>query len=315
MVLVDNASEDGCGEYARKRFPEVDVIRCEPNRGFAGGNNFGWEHIQRHYPDTDFLALLNADTQVHSGWLTPLVDFLEAHPHAGAAQPKIMLYDRACAFNTVGNRSHYLGFGMMTGYQEEDLGQYDTPCEIHYPSGAAVMIRMDWLRELGLFDEAFYMTLEDADLGWKLRLAGHPNWYVPTSKVYHKYIPDTPHKLYEYLERNRWILLLTYYPLRTLLLLSPALFFMEIGQIVFALMNRLLSAKLKSWTWFWRGENLLHLKNRRRAAKQMRVPEGVELATGFVGEICLPSGNPVILKWIGNPLLRRYWRCVRKMIQ
>src|SRR5207237_1252672 len=85
VVVVDNASTDGSATCVLQHFPAVEVVRAPANTGFAGGNNSGWQYIQRKHPDALYLVLLNHDTVVRSGWLTPLARFLDEHSDAGAA--------------------------------------------------------------------------------------------------------------------------------------------------------------------------------------------------------------------------------------
>ena len=166
---------------------------------------------------------------------------------------------------------------------------------------------------VGLFDEMFYMYLEDADLGWKLRQMGRDCVFVPDAVVHHKYIPDAPHKHYEHLERNRWLLLLTYYKLPTLLLLGPTLLLMEAGQFVYAAAVGRLGAKLQSWAWFWRPSHLAHVRRYRRNARRRRSVRDRDFMGGYVGSIVLPTGNPRALA-LGIPLLSAYWSVTRRLI-
>jgi GT2 family glycosyltransferase len=258
--------------------------------------------------------LLNADTEVRSGWLAVLGTFLDRHRSAGCAQAKLLLHARNRTLNTAGNRSHYLGFGMMTGYGEPDHRQYDQRRKIDFPSGAAVMIRMSVLEQLGLFDENFYMYLEDADLGWKLRQAGHDCFFVPDAVVYHKYVPDAAVSFYEHFERNRWLLLLTYYKRRTLLVLAPALAIMEVGQLVYATASGRLGAKLRSWRWFGPRAHRDHVRRRRRVARQFRARSDRQFTQGFSGTVELPAGQPLLLRCLANPLLAGYWRIMKRLI-
>ncbi|MER3405776.1 MAG: hypothetical protein C4289_11980, partial [Chloroflexota bacterium] len=89
-VVVDNGSTDGSPELVRRAFPQVRLIQTGRNLGFAGGNNAGIGPTLGEY-----VVLLNSDTQVTPGWLTPLVDAAEADPRVGACCPKLLyLYDR-----------------------------------------------------------------------------------------------------------------------------------------------------------------------------------------------------------------------------
>jgi len=321
VVVVDNASTDGSGDYIREHFPQVDCIRTEPNRGFTGGNNFGYEHIKATYPEARYLALLNVDTEVESGWLSALVQTMQAHDDAGAVQSKLLLHNDVLeegsdkpVINTVGNRSHFLGFGFMIGYGEVDEGQYDRLDDFGFASGGAVLLRMDLLEDLGLFDTEFFMYLDDTDLCWKLRQIGYRSILAPSSIVYHKYQPDAPSKHYYHLERNRWVLLLTYYRLGTLILLYPALAMMEIGQFIFSLTRGTLGQKWQSMFYFWRPSKIAWVWARRRQAQRRRTCGDRQFMSGFVGVIDSPVVQHPLLRWIGNPALSVYWAIARRVI-
>ena len=314
VVVVDNGSIEPISDWLNSEFPLVEHVRLERNCGFTGGNNAGLERVRATTTLTDYLVLLNTDTLVRSGWLAALCSDLEADSNIGCAQAKLLLHGQENTINSAGNRNHYLGFGMMGGYAESDHGQYDTARSIDFPSGAAVMIRMDLIARLGLFDECFHMYLEDADLGWKLRQAGFGCRFVPAAIVEHKYIPNAPRAQYENLERNRWILLLTYYKLPTLLLLFPAMILMEIGQIAYAVGSGLIGAKIRSWLWFFQPSALRRLRDRRRTAQRCRILTDRQFMGDFCSQIHLPSGDPWLLHYIGNPLLAAYWALTKRLI-
>lgn len=315
IVLVDNGSSDGSSEFVRANFPDVECVRLESNRGFAGGNNAGHEHVRRCHPAARYLALLNADTIVESGWLRGLVDALEADSAVVAAQPTLVLHPDIERINTVGNRSHYLGFGMMGGYGRPRGYAEEAPTEMDFPSGAAVLLRMDTIERVGLFDEVFHMYLEDADLGWKLRQLGGIVRHVPGGVVRHKYQPHAPDRHYRPLERNRWLLLLTYYKWPTLALLAPALLTMELGQVAYATGRGLLGQKVMSWLDLLRPRTLATLRRRRRAARERRVVTDRHFTARFTGRVHLPVGDPWLLRWVANPMFEAYWRAVRPLIR
>ncbi len=314
IVMVDNGSTDGSSDYVRSYFPQVDLIVSDKNLGFAGGNNLGWEHIQHCYPQAKTLCLLNQDTLVESGWLRTLVDFLNLHPEVGAVQPKIRLHPQVNKINTIGNRCHYLAFGFTMGLGDEDRGQYDQQRSIDFASGAALAVRTDLLLLAGLFDSQMFMYLEDTELSWKLRLIGYDIHFIPESVVYHKQSPGAPLRYYYYLERNRWLLLARYYKLLTLILLTPALLFMEVGQLLFAMTHSLLRDRLRVYAYFLRPDNLKNVATRRREIQRRRLVGDRDFMTRFSGKIHSEAIDSPALRFIANPLLNTYWQLVRRLI-
>lgn len=312
IVVVDDASTDGSADHIRQQFPQVDCVRLATNRGFAGANNAGYEHIKQNCPNAKYLFLLNMDTVADTAFLSAMVEHMDQNENVAAAQSKLLLHDSK-RINTAGNRSHYLGFGFMTGFNEEDTGQYEAR-PIDFASGAAMTVRMSAIEKCGLFDESFFMYLEDADLSWKLRSLGHKVTFVPDSIVEHKYEASAPTKYYFQLERNRWILLLTYYRLPTLILLLPALLFMELGQVAFSLINGTLGAKFRAWFFFWNPKYIGAVLRRRSNAQKTRRIGDRELTKSFSGTVDFEAIDSPLLKYVGNPILGLYWAIVRCVI-
>jgi GT2 family glycosyltransferase len=314
VVVIDNASGDGSVDLVRERFPSAHLVQLPENRGFAGANNAGWEFAREKFPGVEFVAVLNHDTVVKSGWLGGLVSYLKTNPTCAAVQPKILLWPKTERINTVGNRSHYLGFGIVSAYGKLDDGSWNQARKIDFPSGAAFVVRANIVETFGLFDDEFFLYLEDADLGWKIRQSSLRIDYSPAGVVWHKYAFQRNYEFYYYLERNRWILLLTYYKWATLVVLSPALVLMEIGQFFFACANGVGGQKLRAWRYFWCAKNISYVRKRRSEARGRRKISDREFTKDFVGEIDFPEIQSTVLRVIGNPLLNIYWKIVRPLI-
>lgn len=315
LYVVDNASADDSVERIRAAFSDVTIIESEVNLGFAGGNNLGWRHIRQALPNVDYLMLLNQDTLVTSGCLQGLADGLDAHPEAGAAQPKIVLHPETNRINTAGNVSHFLGFGFTTGCGEVDHGQFDQPRSVDFCSGAAVMLRAAAVREVGLFDDLLFMYLEDAELGWKLREAGYDSLYEPAAVVQHKYAFADDYRHYYWLERNRWLLLLGHYRWPTLLLIAPAAIAMEALQFVFALLNGRLRERLRAWGFFLWPPNWRLIAARRRRIFAHRSRSERECFGRFIGALAAPQLRSSPALRLVSPLFAAYWGLAHRLIR
>src|SRR5262245_42866640 len=82
LVLADNGSSDGSGEYVRKSFPQVDVLRIVRNAGYAHGANAAIEDARRR--GAKYIALMNDDIEIlHSHWLREAVAHAESDPSIG----------------------------------------------------------------------------------------------------------------------------------------------------------------------------------------------------------------------------------------
>lgn len=188
IVVVDNGSTDDSVVWLRTHLPDVRVIALAENRGFCGGNNAGFLDVSG-----EFVVFLNNDVETTPGWLDPLTAWLDAHPRCAAVQPKLLQLDDRSRFEYAGAAGGFLdayGFPFTRGRlfftMEEDRGQYDTPQRIFWASGAALMLRRSAM-EPGepVFDERYFMHMEEIDLCWRLHRRGWTVACVPASTVYH----------------------------------------------------------------------------------------------------------------------------------
>jgi GT2 family glycosyltransferase len=98
------------------------------------------------------------------------------------------------------------GYGADRGFLEVDAGQYDEPAEIFAWSGAAVLLRLSYLEDVGSFDERLFLYYEDFDLSWRGRARGWRYLYVPDSVVRHVHTASSvegSERFDYYVERNR----------------------------------------------------------------------------------------------------------------
>lgn len=187
VIVADNGSTDGSRELLHKDFPQVKLLEFDENLGFAGGYNRALRETGYRYT-----LLLNSDVETPAGWLTPLHNFMEVHPDAAACQPKILSYKQKEKFEYAGAAGGFIdrnGYpycrGRIFDTVEDDNGQYDTPVEVFWATGAALMVRTDLYEKAGGLDERFFAHMEEIDLCWRLLLMGHTLWCVPASHVYH----------------------------------------------------------------------------------------------------------------------------------
>jgi GT2 family glycosyltransferase len=186
VLLVDNASTDGSVAHVREHNPWVQVVESATNLGFAGGNNRGFQRARGKY-----LVLLNNDTRVRPGWLSALVAAAEADAEVGAVGAKLLFIDPPGTIQNAGVLMLDDGSGGDRGFREPDTGQYDRREEVFGACGASVLYRREMLREIGEFDETFFMYYEDTDLSWRMRLAGWKVVYEPAAVVDHVHAGST----------------------------------------------------------------------------------------------------------------------------
>lgn len=187
LVVADNASTDGSMQMMESNFPDVKRIILDKNYGFTGGYNKALAQL-----DSEYFVLLNSDIEVPEGWLQPLVETLDNNPEVGACAPKLHSWYERNKFEYAGAAGGYIdcfGFPLCRGrimqMLETDEGQYDTPADVFWATGACLMIRSSLYNMLGGLDDRFFAHMEEIDLCWRIQLNGYRVRVVPQSVVYH----------------------------------------------------------------------------------------------------------------------------------
>lgn len=188
VIVADNGSTDGSLQLLATEFPQVEVMAFDKNYGFAEGYNRAIKACSNY----KYCLLLNSDVEVSHDWLEPLFHYMENHPETGACQPKIRSYRDKSMYEYAGACGGYIdrnGYpycrGRLFATVECDNGQYDTPANIFWASGAALMVRTDLYIAAGGLDADFFAHMEEIDLCWRIQLMGHKIAAVPQSTVYH----------------------------------------------------------------------------------------------------------------------------------
>lgn len=267
LYIVDNSSTVESFEFLQNSAPEANIICNSNNDGFAKGNNDAIKvALSKGIP---YILLLNMDTVIEDQKaLSNLIKRAELDASAGALQSRLMLWPEKHLINSLGNSSHFLGFGYCNNYRDEYQGVKDL--EMHYPSGAAVLFKAEVLKEVGLFDESYFMYNEDQDLGWRIWLANYRCVLVEDSVVYHKYEFGRSINKFYYMDRNRIITILKNYRALTLVLIFPAFIVMELGQIYFSLRNSWFKKKIAVWLYFLNPINLRRIFRSQRTIQRFR---------------------------------------------
>lgn len=185
VIVVDNASTDASADRVASEFPGAKLIRNSENLGFSRANNQGISLAQGR-----FVLLLNSDTLLPAGALAQLVDFMEAHPRAGACSPALHISGGAAQAFAFGDEPS-LGYLLRRGFNRLAFGRplHDWATTLSRPvdwaSAACLIVRREALAQVGGFDEAMFMYFEDVDLCLRLRQAGWEIWHHPAVAITH----------------------------------------------------------------------------------------------------------------------------------
>ena len=187
VYVADNASTDNSMQLLRERFPEVKTIVLDKNWGFAEGYNKALAQIEAEY-----YLLLNSDIEVTHHWLTPMIEYMDAHEEVAACQPKLLSVFNKDSFEYAGASGGYLdrfGYpfcrGRIFDTVEHDNGQYNNVANVLWATGAALLVRARIYNKVGGLDARFFAHNEEIDMCWRMRIMGYKVVCVPDSQVYH----------------------------------------------------------------------------------------------------------------------------------
>jgi len=180
VIVIDNGSSDGSVSYIREHFPECELIEFGENTGFCGAVNAGI----RASEGADYVILLNNDTKAEPDFTSELVKALEKDKKAFSAQAKMLRMDDPETMDGAGDLYCALGWAFARGKGKPEK-DFSAPARIFSACAGAAAYRMSALGETGLFDENHFAYLEDCDLGWRARILGYRNLYVPSARVLH----------------------------------------------------------------------------------------------------------------------------------
>ena len=188
--VVDNASEDGTVEMVEEEFPEVELIASDENLGFSKANNLV---IRRG--SAPYVLALNPDTLMTGGALDQMLELMEQKPEVGISGCWLELPDGS--FDHAARRSFPTPLGALAHFTRigrwkkapARLAQYRAPKvesgPVYAVNGAFMLMRRKALDEVGLFDEGYWMYMEDLDLCYRFAQAGWITLYDPAVKVIH----------------------------------------------------------------------------------------------------------------------------------
>jgi GT2 family glycosyltransferase len=308
VIVVDNGSTDESCAMVEREFPHVQLIRNQKNCGYSEGNNIGILHSIG-----EFIVLLNNDTVVHPEWLSELIREAKRNPEC-FYQPKI-LFVGSNRINSAGNCVQLFGFAFPRGMGEIDVGQYNEKCEVSYASGACVLASRRLVEDVGLLDEGFFTFYEDVNWGWRALMRGYRTIYVPSAVIHHRWGSSWGSLLsstkFFLIERGRLATVLKNYSSRTLIVMLPLLFLIELIVFFYSFMKGFMSEKIGVYSNLIK--NWGELLRKRREIQNIRRKSDTFVTSFFSEELTHPylGGFSVVL----SKLLGSLSRIVRPLIK
>lgn len=192
LLVRDNASSDGTADAVAATFPEAEVDAGGENLGFAAGVN---TLLARS--DAPWFLALNSDAWPEPGAVLNLVRAAESSPRAAAVAPRLERPDGTLEHSTHPFPSLEVAAATATGLyariaprRAEEMmlwgrWMHDRPRSVDWAVGAALLLRRKAVDEIGGFDEAFFMYVEDLEWAWRAQQAGWEIRFEPEAVVRH----------------------------------------------------------------------------------------------------------------------------------
>ena len=190
-IVIDNASKDGTVSFVQNRYPFVKFIQSEINLGFGKANNLAIQTL-----NSDYHIIANPDIQFAPDVIERLCDFMEENPDVVLIIPKFLNMDGTEQFTP--KRIPTIKY-LLSGYLEHIFhkeikarSEYTfrnqritEPVDIGFTSGCFMFCRTDALKKVKGFDEKFFLYLEDADLGRRMKEYGRVMYFPNVAVTHH----------------------------------------------------------------------------------------------------------------------------------
>jgi N-acetylglucosaminyl-diphospho-decaprenol L-rhamnosyltransferase len=199
VVVVDGGSADGSADKLQNAANSDDYrewvtfLPLPINGGFGWANNQAISLLLQSEDPPEFIHLLNPDSEIENGAVLSLLSYLTEHQGVGAVGSQLLELDGSLtgsAFSFPSIRGEF-SRGARTGFFDvlfkvPPISVASTePREVDWATGASVMFRAEALKQVGLFDEGFFLYHEEIELMWRLRRAGWSIAFEPRSRVRH----------------------------------------------------------------------------------------------------------------------------------
>lgn len=178
VLVVDNGSTDESVSYLQS-LDFAESIFLTENTGFCGAVNAG---IQAS--NTKYVILLNNDTKVLPGYLKHLTEAMEQDERIFSASACMLQMHAPEQIDDAGDEYCALGWAFARGKGKPAVN-YEKPAEVFAACGGAAIYRRQVFEQIGYFDDRHFAYLEDIDIGYRARIFGYRNVYVPQARVLH----------------------------------------------------------------------------------------------------------------------------------
>lgn len=178
LLIVDNGSTDGSTELTSDRL-NIEWIKLKENTGFCGAVNIGIGHTK-----TPYFILLNNDTEAEPQFVEELLRAVKKSDRIFSCGAQMLDYRNREILDNAGDLYTALGWAVGRG-KGKPADAFSVEKNVFSCCGGASIYRTEVIKKIGAFDENHFAYLEDVDIGYRAKIYGYKNRYIPTAKVYH----------------------------------------------------------------------------------------------------------------------------------
>lgn len=178
LLVIDNGSTDGSTLVTSESL-DMEMVALPENTGFCGAVNLGFKMTE-----TPYAILLNNDTEAEPHFVEELLKGIRQSEHIFSCGAQMLDFRQRDLIDNAGDLYTLPGWAVARG-KSRPAADYGKPEEVFSCCGGAAIYRMSVLKKIGVLDENHFAYLEDLDLGYRAKIAGYRNCYIPGAKVYH----------------------------------------------------------------------------------------------------------------------------------
>lgn len=236
IIVIDDGSSDGSPDAIQTRFPNVIVYKeSENTKDLNRLRNKGL-----HFSRTRLVLLTDNDVIFSSDAVIEMINLLESDDDAGACIPRLMYMEDRDKIYSEGGKVHYIGASIAPSRDSHKNNVMKNPQVA--VGGGIILFDTQKLQKIGFFDEEYSLAWgDDGEIQIRLLIAGYKCYYNPSAIAYHEYKEFNTNRYYRARGQiyNRLRFIFTYYEIRTILLIFPALIFYELIQFGFYFIKKI----------------------------------------------------------------------------
>lgn len=308
-VVYDIGSTDDTAHWLAREWPGVAVRRLPENVGPNPARNRALRDATR-----PLLLLLDADAYLHPDAPARLHDAMDRTSGVGMVAPVVVQSGHPDRIQYSSVDLHFICEAVNRWLDRPVSARGPARKDIGTAPGVALLLDVAVARDIGLFDERYFMGKDDGDFCYRLRLAGYRLVEDGQAIVEHEHRPRSTW-MFRYQIRNRWYFMLKNYAGRTLVVLLPVLAIHEVVQLL------MFAAKGHLGAWWQALRDIIGwlptVPGERRAVQRTRVVRDRDLLVSeplLVREDLMGGHLGRSLKRLYDGWLSTYWLVARHLV-